>query len=377
MKKIGLSFFAVFIFSISFSQTTIIDTIISGGIPRNYRLYIPAAYTGSSARPLIINMHGYTSSAIAQQYYTNFMPIADTANFLMVYPNGTLLNGQPFWNAGMVSGGVDDIQFISNLIDTLLSQYYIDANCVYSTGMSNGGFMSYTLACALNTKITAIASVTGSMVTPQYNSCVPNRTVPVMEIHGTADATVPYLGAGASSTTPATVNIDTLVNYWVNNNYCNTSPVHTFLPDINTTDGCTAEHFVYSGGNNNSSVELYKINGGGHTWPGAIFNIGVTNLDFNASEKIWLFFRKYKLNQFVGINELATASAISIYPNPTYDLITIKGEGVIKVSIVDVTGKIVLESKQKQIDISSLAKGIYWVVLVSEKNNSIKKMVKL
>src|ERR1035437_4204946 len=118
MQKLKL-LFACFFLSIIYSvaQTTVIDSIISGGIYRNYRIYIPAAYTGTTARPLVFDLHGYTSSASAEQSYSNFMPIADTANILMVYPNGTLLSGQPYWNAGF-GPGVNDIQFISNLIDT-------------------------------------------------------------------------------------------------------------------------------------------------------------------------------------------------------------------------------------------------------------------
>ena len=370
MKKTTISLLTFFIlfFNYSFSQITFVDSILSGGIYRNYRLYIPAAYTGSTARPLILNLHGYTSDALAQQLYSNFMPIADTANFLMVYPNGTKINNQSYWNAGF-GPGVDDIQFMSDLINHLSSQYSIDPNCVYSTGMSNGGYMSYTLACALNNKIAAIASVTGSMVTPQYLSCLPNRAVPVMQIHGTADGTVPYNGL------PTSIAIDTLVKYWVQNNNCNTSAIFNNVPNINLIDGCTAEHYVYNGGDNGSSVELYKIIGGGHTWPGT-YPIGVTCQDFNASEKIWLFFRKYKLNQFIGIEEINNNSLFSVFPNPSDKTITIEGD-VLSVSIVDMTGKVVLASKQKQIDISQLAKGIYSIMLVSEKTRVTRKFVKI
>jgi polyhydroxybutyrate depolymerase len=169
MKKIYFFICISFAF-IAQSQTLVVDSIFTGGIYRNYRLYIPAIYTGASARPLIINMHGYTSNAIQQQLYSNFGPIADTANFLMVYPNGTSSGGSQFWNAGISPLGVNDISFLSNLIDSLKAQYNIDLNRVYSTGMSNGGFMSHTLACELSNRITAIASVTGSIFVSQYGT---------------------------------------------------------------------------------------------------------------------------------------------------------------------------------------------------------------
>ena len=172
MKLKLLIVFALFGYVLS-AQVTVVDSIFSGGMYRNYRIYIPSIYTGTAARPLIINMHGYTSNALQQQFYSNFEPIADTANFLMVYPNGTFTGTVQFWNAGISSAGVNDISFLSNLIDSLKAQYNIDLNRVYSTGMSNGGFMSHTLACELSNRITAIASVTGSIFITQYGAnCV-------------------------------------------------------------------------------------------------------------------------------------------------------------------------------------------------------------
>lgn len=371
MKKIKLLFSFTLISTIySIAQTTVIDSIVSGGIYRNFRVYIPVAYTGTAAYPLVFDLHGYTSSASAEQAYSNFMPIADTAHFILVYPNGTLLSGQPYWNAGF-GPGVDDVQFISELIDSISATYNIDANSVYSCGMSNGGYMSHTLACTLNNKIAAIASVTGTMATTQYASCSPGHPVPVMQVSGTADATVYYNGSSGS------LAIDTLVKYWVTNNNCNPIAAFNNVPNINTTDGCTAEHYVYSGGDMGSSVELYKIIGGAHTWPGSPFIIGTTNQDFKASEKIWIFFRKYKLNQFVGINELQNADGINFFPNPATNIITIEGEAIFFIRIFDINGKVIIETNQKQIDVSSLAKGVYSVVVISNTNRSVKKLVKM
>ncbi|MES2591924.1 MAG: T9SS type A sorting domain-containing protein [Bacteroidota bacterium] len=353
-----------------FSQTTVVDSIVSGGIYRSYRVYIPAAYTGSTARPLVFDLHGYTSNASSEQFYSNFMPIADTANFLVVYPQGTNLNGQPYWNAGF-GPGVNDIQFISELIDTLKNTYTIDPNSIYSCGMSNGGFMSQTLACELNNKIAAIASVTGSMTTLQYSTCNPARPVPMMQVSGNADGTVPYAGSSTA------IHIDTLVRYWVLKNNCNLTPQFNNVPNTNMLDGCTAEHYVYSGGIAGASCELYKIIGGGHTWPGSPYTIGTTNQDFSASLKIWLFFRKYKLNQFVGIQEVKNNENYTIYPNPCTNTLTVDNKAVISITIKDLTGKVVIETSTKQIDVSALAKGIYSVELYTYNYMTIKKLVKL
>ncbi len=353
------------------AQTTVVDSVLSGGIYRTYRLYIPATFTGYTPRPLVIDLHGYTSNATNEQLYSNFMPIADTANFLVVYPQGTNLNGLPYWNAGISNTGVNDIQFISDLIGILENNYAIDHNCIYSCGMSNGGFMSHALACSLSNKIAAIASVSGSMFYTQYNYCWPNRPVPVMQISGTADGTVPYIG----NTTM--VPIDTLVKFWVLNDNCNPSPQFTAVPDINTTDACTAEHYVYSGGTYGSSCELYKIIDGAHSWPGSPYIIGVTNEDFTASLQIWLFFRKYRLNQLIGINELTNAPHINIYPNPCSNVITIEGDQIETILIKDLNGRVIIETNKKQIDISQLAKGIYSLVSISGSFQSVKKLVKI
>lgn len=356
-----------------FAQTTIVDSIVSDGINRAYRLYVPAAYTGSTARPLIFNFHGYTSNAEQQQLYSNFMPIADTANFLVVYPQGTSIAGQPYWNAGQGGVPANDLLFVSSLLDTLKAHYNIDENSVYSCGMSNGGFMSHSLACTFNDKIAAIASVTGTIFTPQYTSCVPNRAVPVMQIHGTADPVVPYIGqVGVES-------VETTVNFWVDNNNCNTTPVVTNVPNTSLFDGCTAEHYVYNGGDNGSSCELYKIIGGAHTWPGAPITIGVTNQDFNASLQMWLFFKKYKLNQLVGVEEQGQENNISIYPNPSESVVYIKTPAGVDANtqIVDINGKIVVESKERQLSIDLLPAGVY-SVLISTKNGRVaKRLVKL
>lgn len=375
MKRIN---FAICIFlcalNSSFAQnsTTIIDSILSGGLQRTYRLYVPKSYDSKKSSSLIVDMHGYTSNAMQEQAYSNFMPIADTANFFMVYPNGTVYNGVQFWNAGLSNSLVNDVSFISDLIDHIRSQFTIDINSVYACGMSNGGFMSHTLACSLNNKIAAIASVTGSMFVTQYGTCIPARVVPVMQIHGTADNTVPYVGN--SSMTP----IDTLMKYWVRNDKCNTVPEITNVPNVDLADSCTAIHYVYKDGTLGASCELYKIVGGGHSWPGSPFKIAVTNQDFNASEKIWLFFRKYKLDKLAGVSEEKQIAKVNMYPNPCIDYLTVEYENAVSISIIDMAGKEVMRTNQRQINVSILAKGIYSVVVISrDKQQVMKKLVKL
>lgn len=348
------------------SGTTVIDSIYSSGQYRSYRLYIPAVYSNSVSVPLILNLHGYTSNAYQQQVYSNFMPIADTANFLIAYPQGTVdIYGNPYWNAGTVSTWiVNDTLFLNQLIDSLKAAYNIDTTRIYMTGMSNGGFMSHYMACFCNRKIAAIASVTGSFFS-SWPSCNPNRVVPVMQIHGTADPTVPYYGNANM------VNVDNVITTWVVNNGCNTTPTFSSVPDINTSDGCTAEHYRYfKSGDNRSIVELLKIINGGHSWPGSNIIIGTTNQDINASVEIWRFFRQFSLSDtwtfipsmFINHNDML------VYPNPAHDELIIHSElePIHNIIIKDITGRVVAHystpnEKTVRIRLEDINKGVYLI----------------
>tara|TARA_B100000963_G_scaffold245456_1_gene214902 strand:+ start:3089 stop:4114 length:1026 start_codon:yes stop_codon:yes gene_type:complete len=313
----------IFLFSLNIiSQEAVQGTLLHDDLEREYILYIPNSYDGQEPFPLVLNLHGYTSNGGEQMIYSNLFEVADTANFLIVHPTGTLNTiNEEFWNSGEIFE-VDDIGFLSELIDYLVLNYNIDTNRVYSTGFSNGGFMSYTLACELSEKIAAIASVNGSMITNQQNLCNPNRSVPVMQIHGTLDLTVPYFGN--TDIEP----IEEVISHWISFNNCDSNPIYSLVPDIITTDLCYAEHYKYLNGNNGSSVEFYKVIYGGHTWPGAYVPLfgNNTNQDFKASEKIWEFFSKYDINGLVDQSNNTDVQEITkknILLN-TYNLLGIK-----------------------------------------------------
>jgi polyhydroxybutyrate depolymerase len=353
------------------AQQTINGSITHDGLTRTYILYVPASYTPGTPVPLVFNFHGYTSNSSEQMFYADFRPIADTANFILVHPMGTLDgSNQPYWNAGF-GGAVDDLGFTSALIDSLSAQYSINPNRIYSTGMSNGGFMSYYLACELSDRIAAIASVTGTMAIGSQLTCSAQHPTPVMEIHGTADGTVPYTGNSTM------IAIPSVMDFWVNFNNCSATPVTTPVTNTSTTDGCTAEHSIWTGGDNGVEVEHYKIVGGGHTWPGAPVVIGVTNYDINASKLIWIFFSKYDLNGAIGALgiEENNMSKVSVYPNPSADFITVEGmEDWSAATITTLNGKKVNCSiENQQIDIRSLDKGVYFLSL----NGNVIRFVKL
>lgn len=374
----GLTKFTLFIVvfcliqTIALGQQALVKTIEHDGLTRSYRIYIPSVYNGSTAVPLLFNLHGYTSNAQQQENYGNFRPIADTANFILVHPDGTLdASNNMHWDAFSVSG-VDDIGFISRLIDTLAQNYSIDLNRVYSAGMSNGGYMSYELACSLGDKITAVGSVTGSMPINRPASCNPLKPTPIIQIHGTNDMTVPYNGNATSTSIPA------LVDYWVDQNNCDETPIFTAIPDSDPTDLSTVEHYYYPNGDKQSAVSLFKVINGGHTWPGAPFNIGVTNKDINASVEIWKFFQQFDNETLLTTSETTKENVPTIYPNPSTGQLNISADELMeKVKIFDCTGKKIMEVNPNQFNytLQLEEKGLFFVHVHSNQKVSTQKVL--
>jgi polyhydroxybutyrate depolymerase len=334
------------------------DSIHSSGVFRKFYFYIPASYDSLNAVPLLIDLHDLSANAQSQQSNSGFMMVSDTAGFLLVNPQGSGVS--PYWNAGLSSGSPYDVQFISDLIDSLSARFVINSNRVYACGFGNGGIMSYYLSCGLYSKIAAIASVAGTMNGNWFNSCNPNRAVPVMEINGTQDATVPYQGSSLY------VPVDSVIKSWRLHNKCSSTPVTYSVADTNTTDNSTAVNVRYTGGIDNSTVELFTVTGGSHSWPGSVPVVPSTNLDFSASAEIWRFFRQFSLSQFttkVGVNEHAQL-AVRIFPNPSSTELIIDGMGASVFSVMSADGKKVAEGiVHGVLDISQLQNGIYYLTL--------------
>lgn len=361
-----------------FAQQTIYDTLTINNLDRDMIVYVPATYNASTPVPLVFNFHGYTSNAFQQMFYGDFRAIADTANFILVHPNGTLDNtNTTHWNVGFGGSTVDDVSYIDQLIDSLLLDYAIDTQRIYATGMSNGGYFSYRLACELSERITAMASVTGSMTPVTQFGCATSHPMPVMQIHGTADGVVPYAGD------TWTLAVEQVVDLWVSFNQCDTTPQVFNVPNVSITDGCTATSYSYLNGINGSEVVLYRIDNGGHTWPGAPFNVGVTNYDFNASLVIWQFFQKFRLDNLILSNrslpgEMNTHSKIHCFPNPVADKVTISSTSELgMVEVFHVSGQCVYSANCMNhtltLDLSQWARGMYIFKAVGQYQRIIKE----
>jgi len=265
-------------------------SLLFDGQTRNYIVYTPTGFNPQEQLPLVMVLHGFTQSAQNIMDVSNFNAIAEANNFIAVYPNGV---GNAWnTNSGFPGGSTaNDIGFLAALVTEMRNLYNIDTSRVYSCGFSAGGYMSHRLACESNICLAAIASVSGTMSDAAYNDCTPWKNIPVMQIHGTSDLVVFYNGGLGSK------SVTDVVNFWVTNNGCPNPATVTNLPDINTSDGSTVQRFEYQPCTDQTRVELLKVNGGGHQWPGtsaSLGGLGSINQDISASQEIWNFFSNFR-----------------------------------------------------------------------------------
>ena len=379
MKTKLIILFAVILSTLSAlkAQQTINGTLLHDGLDREYILYIPDSYDPATPAPLVLSFHGFTSNAQLNFSFTRFSAIADAEGFILIHPQGELFNGITHWNVGgfTIGSTVDDVGFVAALLDDVSNSYSIDQERIYSTGMSNGGYMSFLLACQLSDKIAAIASVTGSMTPQTFNNCDPQHPTPVLQIHGTADDVVPYNGDPVW-----TLPIDEVLEYWVNYNNSTSAPTISNVADTNTSDGSTVEYILYGEGENCVTTEHFKIFNGGHDWPGAW-----GNMDINASEEVWKFFSQYTINGLVGCAVTTSTTEnnsdikLSIFPNPSSSQLTIEKETteVEEFKIYSKLGEVMisgqLTSPVSTVNISKLSPNIYFF----KTDNQLVKIIKM
>ncbi len=286
------------------SQSVQLDTT-----EREYLLYVPAAYDGSEDWPLVLNLHGFLGFPEEQVFGSQMNPVADTAHFLVAYPKGLLIDGNAFeeggepdfgtgWNITGTLSDNDDYAFIEDMMDQITMEYAVNESRIYVSGFSLGGLMSQNLVCSMSDRFAAVAAVSFDLQAPDILACEPGRAVPMLYMHGTNDFIVPYME------TPGFIGAEGTVDFWVDNNGCSMDSTVTMFPDIDTTDGSTVTRMAYQNCEGDSEVWFYRIDGGGHAWPGgelvppafADF-LGNLNKDINASSEIWNFFNRHSLPQ--------------------------------------------------------------------------------
>ena len=257
------------------------ESIIHDGIDREYFLYVPDSYDGTTAVPIVFNFHGYGGNVEEFMEYGDLRSVAETNTFILVYPQGSCLEGSPHWNA-FPNGPdnkseADDFGFVEAMINQISSEYNIDHDRIYAGGYSNGGMMAYGLAHYKSDLIAAVASVSGVMLDC---TITPSHPIPVVHLHGTFDGVLPYDGNNDWNSVQSTLD------YWINFNSTTTTPT----VNIENSGGISIEHYSYGQGENSVSVEHYKYIGGEHVW----FN--ETYQGKSTSELIWNFMSRYDLN---------------------------------------------------------------------------------
>jgi len=261
-------------------------TLEHDGIERSFRLQVP--FDVAPGAPLIVVMHGYSSSAASIQHYSGWDALAEEHGLVVAYPQGSEDGwGNAYFEVGydFHDGQVDDVGFILALIDRVVEDQGLDADAVFATGMSNGGDMSYKLACEADHRVRAIAPIAGTMMASLAESCSPAAPVPVLEVHGTNDEITLWDGDPDNAHGwGAYLSTDDVMDHWVRHNALTAYAVEQ-LDDIDPRDGSTVRLHTWSNDARDTAVWLYEVEGGGHDWPGAW-----GNMDIHAAEVAWAFF---------------------------------------------------------------------------------------
>jgi len=270
--------------------------IESDGYRRSYIVHLPKSYTTTKKWPLVLILHGGWGAGRKMVRYTNFNKIADEEGFIVVYPDGV----RGHWADGRRATiadkrRVDDVRFISSLIDKLLLTLKINSEQVYAAGISNGGFMTFRLGCELADKIAAIGVVAATLPEIVAEDYKPSRPVPLIMFHGTDDRLVPKEGGVARGSGGDILSVDDTLQHWAAINGCWKKPTIKKLP-VKIRDGTSVIKENYTACKDDADVVFYKIVDGGHNWPGAKISymlLGKTTKNINASELIWDFFKKH------------------------------------------------------------------------------------
>ena len=255
---------------------------------RPFQYDVPQNYSDATAVPLVILLHGYGANGYTQAAYFGINTLVDKYGFLLAYPDGTKDTLQMrFWNAtdaccDFGGTGIDDVAYVNAIIDDMSAHYNVDKKRIFVTGHSNGAFMSHRFACDHAERVAAIGALAGDDWADE-TKCNPSEPVAVLQIHGDADESVPYLGApkGPGVGNGAQPSARESVAGWAKKNGCAAMPTDTSAPPLDLDAGLAgAETTVekWTGCKPDGAAELWTIKGGMHlpnfrqpVWPEALW----------------------------------------------------------------------------------------------------------
>ena len=341
----GVCLAALFITYGAWAQETK-ETVAVNDVDRTYLVRLPKGYDRGQKYPVVILLHGMNQETDDMERLTRFDDLADKDNIIAVYPSA--LHGR--WNVGVrppvqqptrpmggrggrrggggfpggggypggggggypgggQSGGqgrgeeekgpapADDIGFLNQMLDQMVTQFSMDTARTYVTGLSWGGFMAMKVGCAMADRIAAIAPVGAAM--PKTMVCLPSRPVPVVMINGTSDPVVPHGGGTEHNLQLPVVSVEDSAKAWAKIDRCAEKPSQTKLL-AHEKGGMETKVETYDGCQQGAQVVSYSVKGGGNTWPGGEQyeveeQVGKTSQDLNANETIWSFLSTKKL----------------------------------------------------------------------------------
>ena len=237
---------------------------------------------------MVFDIHGYGSNSSQQLLYSKFASVADRENFIVVLPDGQ--GTPPHFNLAMSApaGEGDDVVFMTDLLLKIRNEFCVDNHRIFATGMSNGGVMTALLACRASDQFASFAAVAAVVYSPE---CGHGRPISYLAFKGTKDATIPYEGGVVSCCgNPVVPSSISAMEGWATRSECTIPPTESKIADdvtLLTYAGCADGHVV----------AMYRVEGGGHSWPGsrALPGLGVTTKSIDATELIWAFFNAHPL----------------------------------------------------------------------------------
>ena len=274
-------------------------TIEVGGLTRTYLMHVPPSRPAGGA-PLVLVFHGGGGDGPGTERLTRFSELADREGLLVAYPEGIGRNwydGREFTGSRAHRERIDDVGFVTAMLDAIGRAHAVDPRRIYATGFSNGAIFSHYLAAHLSPRIAAIAPVVGGIAEQPDAWLHPPQPVSVLILQGTTDPLVPYRGGAIAFGRGRIIDTEDAARHWARLNGAAPEPRSSPLPAPGK-DHCGGLRLTYSGGRGGSEVMLVRLDGGGHTWPGGTQYlperlIGRVCRDFDATALIWEFFRAH------------------------------------------------------------------------------------